>query len=78
MLEKEFKYYLDHQNELLKDYNNKIIVIVGNKVVGYYDSVESAYFESGKQYKPGTFLIQKCSQGEKDYAVTFHSRVRFA
>jgi hypothetical protein len=78
MLDKEFKYYLDNQDELLKKYNNRFIVIVGGEVVGDYDSMEDAYFESGKKYPLGTFLIQKCSPGDKDYTATFHSRVRFA
>jgi hypothetical protein len=31
MLDKEFKYYLDHQEELLPTYNGKYVMIVGNK-----------------------------------------------
>lgn len=78
MLDKEFKYYLDHQSELLKKYNNRFIVIVDDEVVGEYDSMENAYSDSGKKFQLGTFLIQKCSPGDKDYTVTFHSRVSFA
>jgi hypothetical protein len=78
MLDKEFQYYLDNQSDLVKQYDNNYIVIVGDKVVGNYDSIEKAYLESGKKYPLGTFLIQKCSPGDKDYTVTFHSRVRFA
>ncbi|GHT02311.1 hypothetical protein FACS189423_00770 [Bacteroidia bacterium] len=78
MLDKEFKYYLDNQGELLQKYNNRFIVIIGHDIVGDYDSMENAYFESGKKFSLGTFLIQKCSPGDKDYTVTYHSRVSFA
>jgi hypothetical protein len=78
MLEKEFKYYLDHQDELVKKYNGRILVIRGNEVVGDYATTEEAYFKSQEQYELGTFLIQKCSPGDKDYTLTFHSRVTFA
>lgn len=78
MLDKEFKYYLDHQDELVKQYNGKTLVIVQDKVVGVYDNEEQAYFESMKKYKLGTFLIQLCSPGKKDYTQTFHSRVVFS
>ena len=78
MLEKEFKYYLDHQDEFVKEHNGKYIVIVGENVVGSYDSDEEALFESKKQYELGTFLIQKCASGDDEYTQVFHSRVAFA
>ncbi len=77
MLEKEFEYYLEHQDELLKQYNNRYIVIVGSDVVGNYSSNEEALTETKKRYKLGDFLIQKCTEGNSAYTHTFHSRVRF-
>jgi hypothetical protein len=79
MLDKEFQFYLDNQNKLLEKYNNRYVVIVGTEVVGDYDSSESAYFNSRIKYTPGTFLIQKCTPGEKDYTLTYYTpRVDFA
>jgi len=77
MLEKEFDYYLEHQNELLKKYNNRYLVIIGESVVDDYDNLEDALEQSGKKYKLGTFLIQECTEGDSAYTATFHSRVRF-
>jgi hypothetical protein len=77
MLEKEFKYYLDNQDELVKKYNGRTLVIVDNEVVGDYATGEEAYFDSLNKFELGTFLIQKCSPGNKDYTVTFRSRVSF-
>jgi hypothetical protein len=78
MLKKEFSYYLEHQSELLKKYNNRFLVIIGEKVVGDYDSHEHALFQTQKKHKLGTFLIQKCTKGKEAYTMTFHSRVSFA
>lgn len=78
MLEKEFKYYLGNQKELVRKYNGKFIVIVGEKVVGAYDSFEHALEESQRKLEPGKFLIQECLPGEDSYTQTFHSRVIFA
>ena len=39
MLDKDFKYYLDHQKELLPLYNGKFVMIVNEKVVGAYNSM---------------------------------------
>lgn len=77
MLEKEFKYYLDNQNELVSKFNGKYIVIIGDKVVGAYESTVEAYNKTKDKFQPGTFLIQRCSPGKSDYTQTFHSRVSF-
>ena len=78
MLYKEFQYYLDNQNNLVKKYDGYYIVIVGEKVVGDYDDYSRALSHSLEKYEMGTFLVQKCSLGDKDYTFTFHSRVAFA
>ena len=77
MLEKEFKYFKDHQDELVKKFKGKYLVIVGQEVVGAYDTEIDAYVEAKKHYKPGSFLIQQCLPGESTYTQTFYSRVAF-
>lgn len=76
-LKKEFDFYTKHQDELLKKYAGKIIVIKDENVVGEYDSEIDAYRESLEKYEIGTFLIQNCLPGEDSYTQTFHSRVLF-
>ncbi|TET44998.1 hypothetical protein E3J62_08840 [candidate division TA06 bacterium] len=76
-LEKEFKYYIKHQDELVKQYNGKFIVIKNRKVIGEYDSELEAIKETTKEHELGTFLIQKCEPGSKSYTQTYHSRVSF-
>lgn len=77
-LEKEFQWYLEHQEELVEKYDGKFIAIKGNKVIGDYDQVGDAVRETAKEHERGTFLVQKCSPGDQDYSQTYHSRVRFA
>jgi hypothetical protein len=72
-LEKEFDYYIANQSKLVKKFKGRVLVIVGKAVVGNYGSVQDAYFESLKKYKPGSFLIQKCYPGKDNYTQTFHS-----
>jgi len=74
MLEKEFQYYIDNQNELVRKYNGKYIVIKNQQVIGAYNSHLEAYNESLKSNKLGTFLIQHCFPGPESYTVRFHSR----
>ncbi len=78
-LKKEFEYYLANQEELVKKYNHRFIVITNKKVVGDYDSSEQAFYKSiEKGLQLGTFLIQECTAGEDAYTQAFHSRVTFA
>ena len=76
-LAKEFKYYIDHQDELAGRYDGKVIVIKNQEVIGEYDSKITALNETTKTHKIGTFLIQKCQPGRASYTQIFHSRVAF-
>ena len=74
-LEKEFKYFLDHQEELVEQYGGKLIVIKNQEVIGVCQTETEAFTETKKQHELGTFLIQECKLGAEVYTRTFHSRV---
>ena len=76
-LEKEFKYYLDNQDELVKKYNGKFIVIKNQKVIGNYNTELDAIKDTSQKEKLGTFLIQKCEPGVDSYNQMFYSRAMF-
>ena len=78
MLEMEFQYYLDNQDELVKKYNHRFLVIKGCNVLGDYESYEKALFESSKNNELGTFLIQECTDGDAAYTQRYNSRVSFS
>jgi hypothetical protein len=78
MLNKEFEYYLDNQDELVKLYNGKYLIIKDKSVVGSFEKEEDALYSALDKYEQGTYIIQKCSPGEWDYAQMFHSRVSFS
>jgi hypothetical protein len=77
MLDTEFQYFQDHQDELVAKYNGKFIAIVGMEVVRAFDTELEAYLTMKKDYLVGTFLIQHCLPGTISYTQTFHSRVTF-
>lgn len=78
MLEREFKYYLDNQQQLLKDYLNKFIIIRDQSVVNSFDTKQQAYDYATENYDLGTFLIQQCLPGDLGHTQTFHSQVAFS
>jgi hypothetical protein len=76
-LEKAFDFYLKHQNELVKKYKGKYVVIKNDKVLGAFDTEFKAVEETSKRHALGTFLVQLCEPGEESYTHSYHSRVMF-
>jgi hypothetical protein len=76
-LEREFEYYLKHQDDLVKKFKGKFIVIKDQKVIGVFDDELEAVEKTAKEHELGTFLVQKCEPGTESYTQTFHSRVAF-
>ena len=77
-LEKEFKYFIENKDNLVKKYNGKYIVIKDRKVIGDYDSEIEAIQKTSKDESLGTFLVQKCTLDNENYKQTYHSRVIFS
>ena len=73
-LDKEFDYYLGHQDALVAEYNGKVVVIKDCTVMGAYDSPIEAVTETQKFHELGTFLVQAVSPGPDSYTRS-HSRV---
>lgn len=74
-LDKEFEFYKSQQEELVKQYLGKFLIIKDQKVVGSFDTKLEAYNDGVKNYGLGNFLLQECLPGEDNYTQTFHSRV---
>lgn len=74
-LKDEFNFYLENQENFLKDFEGKFITIINKKVIGSFNTYREAFDETLKNHELGTFLIQKCTKGSSDYTTVFHSRV---
>ena len=75
-LKKEFEYYLAHQAEMVEKYDGRVIVLKNNQVIGDYATVPEAVHTTRKGHPMGTFLVQRVSEGSKDYTVKIGSGVR--
>ena len=72
---KEFEYYLEHQAEMVEKYDGRVIALKNNQVIGDYDSYGEALHTTNKEHPMGTFLLQRVSEGRKDYTVRIGSGV---
>lgn len=76
-LEKEYEYYLAHQQELAENHLGKFLVIKGQQVIGVFESDLAAVKETSEKHEIGTFLVQECEASGKRSSQTFQSRVAF-
>ncbi|MCC8072379.1 MAG: DUF5678 domain-containing protein [Bacteroidales bacterium] len=68
-------FFLLHQEELVEKYGGRYIAIVGEAVVGSYDTLSEAYFKTIENYPLGSFLLQHCIPGKEAYTCTYYSPV---
>jgi len=72
-LRKNLDWYIANQEELSKTYNGKILLIVDQKLVQAFDSMEDAYLAASEKYEAGTFTLQPCSPDADSYTLTLYS-----
>ena len=66
----DFKYFLDHHDELLKQHRNKFVVISDRHVRFADDTFERALkkaLDGGLEM--GTFIVQECTEGNAAYKI---------
>jgi hypothetical protein len=71
----EFRSYRDRQAEYLLKYEGKFLILNGLQVAGAFGTYDEAYDFAAANFDPNTYLLQKCTQGDKEYAM--HLPVRF-
>jgi hypothetical protein len=71
--EANYDWYIANQDELVKKYNGKHLVLVNRSVVGAYDSDQEAYRVGSALYGVGNYSIQRCSSGDRDTVVYAYS-----
>lgn len=77
MLEREFNFFKEHQDEIAREHHGRFVVIVGEEVVDVYDTALEAYEAASQEHEAGTFLVQQALPGQDVRTQTFYSRVVF-
>ncbi len=76
MLEIEYKYFISNIDQLIKEHLNEYVVIVNEKILGFYSSEEEA-LKNMAGHELGTFLVQQCIPADQNIQ-KYYSRVVFA
>ena len=69
----DFHWYLKHQQELVKKYTGRALVIRNHEVIGNYASEDEALDETLKRFEMGEFIVQFCSPGPDAYSVHIYT-----
>ena len=72
-LKKNLDWYIANQQELAAKYTGKILLIVDQKLVRAFDSMDEAYAAALKDYALGTFTLQPCSADPDSYTLTLYN-----
>ena len=59
ILNKQHRFYLQHEQSLVDKYRGQFIVIHNEKVIDSFGSERDAYIFSVKHFNMGTFLIRE-------------------
>jgi len=70
-LEREFEFYVAQQEQLVRQYEGKFLVIRHCEVIGAYEDEMEAIQRTAATHPLGSFLIQKCEPGRDSYTQTF-------
>lgn len=74
-LEKQYNYYMEHEEELLKKYENQYLVVSEDFVVTAFTSKQEAYYFGAEKYGLGHFLLQFCNYDEVRLVHTVNFKV---
>lgn len=73
-IKKQYIYFLDNKDSLIKKYPRKILVISDNFEVFAFESIEDAYTFDVKTLGFGNMLNQKCRESAISKVRKFHSK----
>jgi hypothetical protein len=68
----QLEMYIERQEELLKDFNGKIIAVKDGQCLGAFENKLDAYRDMvAKGYKEGEYMIVRCTPGNSEYTSYF-------
>lgn len=65
--ERDFRWFLEHYNELYEQHGKSFLAIENEKVIGEYDSYAEAVHKVSEHIPVGSFIVQKCDGSEAAY-----------
>ena len=65
----DYKWFVEHYDELYKKYGKAFLAIKDKHVFGVYKSFAEGVQGASSREEPGTFLLQECNGSEDAYTI---------
>lgn len=66
-MQEDFKWFVEHYDELFRKYGHSFLAIQDRTVIGVYESYAQGVKETAKTHKLGTFIVQECNGDPSGY-----------
>ena len=73
MLETEWKTWLEHRDDLVRQHEGKAVLIKGTQVIGVYETWKLAVAEGEKRFGGQAFFAHKISAVEEPMYLSAHA-----
>ena len=72
LLDQEFDYFIENQQDIFKKYGNKYVIIKDKQVAASFEDEITAIIESRNKFDKGTYIIQKSGPDSSVYSLNSH------
>jgi len=72
-LEQEYNFFQSNLKNFVQKHPNKYVVIIGESVLGFYNTITDALAETVKKHEPGSFFIELCTDDRDYYNVVLYN-----
>jgi len=69
MLEEELEYYERNLSDWLNHYPGKFVAVVGQDVLGFFDTIDDALQAGARQVGLGSFLVRRIQEVEENVSI---------
>jgi hypothetical protein len=71
----DFEYFRENRTALYEKYGHRYLAIKNKSVLGDFDTFDDAVKTTLKAEQPGTFIVQECTDSNKNYTHMFQNNV---
>lgn len=75
ILNAEYRYFQEHEEEFVREHLGKVIVLKDQTVIGSYATIVEAYVATSQDHALGTFMIRQIVPRVGTYKQVFHAHV---
>ena len=69
MLEEELEYYERNLSDWLNHHPGKFVAVVGQDVLGFFDTIDDALQAGARQVGLGSFLVRRIQEVEENVSI---------